>query len=425
MTNTMSRKRLSRPKHYPPPADDSDLDTGDERQEKPPTKWSKNLGDAFLTEVTKDSSKLIKAGMYLLAGLYPIWKWLLIGYILWLSFSSLAVRVTTAVTKSISQTICPIPFLGPAIPLCAATLKATRPIDASKVLTSQEELSRVMDTVGRNFDLARDMVGHEFAVRDLRIRVAASTLPRRDELSRELASLVRQTKEAARGLSRFTAKVSKSVDMAKTFDQHAIKALEGIAKQQQSSLALILPKWALSVIHGGDTEQQAKDVFILTATQIGDKVRFLIEESFHLSSSLDAIHETLDSIKEIAVGELGGLPLNNNVLSELWSLLARPDDHARLKSHEKLLVDMTHFYKDSSSVMEKTTVALNQIDADLGGFRDDFATPELVLQDYPLEIIISMLRLSAERLEAGNLNLRRIEEGGRSRTITATVVPVY
>lgn len=73
-----------------------------------------------------------------------------------------------------------------------------RPINASKVATCQEELIVVMDRVGHNFDLARDMVGHEFAVRDLRIRVAASNLSRRQELTRELESLIRYTKQTAK-----------------------------------------------------------------------------------------------------------------------------------------------------------------------------------------------------------------------------------
>jgi hypothetical protein len=46
--------------------------------------------------------------------------------------------------------------------------------------------------------MARDMVGHEFSLRDLKIRVASSNLSRKDELSRELESLIRQTKKTAK-----------------------------------------------------------------------------------------------------------------------------------------------------------------------------------------------------------------------------------
>lgn len=44
--------------------------------------------------------------------------------------------------------------------------------------TSQEVLTVVIDRDKQNFDPARDMTDHEYAVRDLRLRVAASNHPR-------------------------------------------------------------------------------------------------------------------------------------------------------------------------------------------------------------------------------------------------------
>lgn len=51
-------------------------------------------------------------------------------------------------------------------------------------------LTIVIDRVRQNFDLVRNMLGHEFAVRDLRIRIVASNLSRKEELTRELESLI-------------------------------------------------------------------------------------------------------------------------------------------------------------------------------------------------------------------------------------------
>ena len=115
---------------------------------------------------------------------------------MWLIVSYLVVFLYNLAISSLSTTLCPIPIIGPAIPLCAPAANHT--IDVFKVATSQEDLSLVMDRVGRGFDLARDMVGNEFAVRDLKIRVAASNLPRKLELVRELESLIRHTKQAAK-----------------------------------------------------------------------------------------------------------------------------------------------------------------------------------------------------------------------------------
>lgn len=157
---------------------------------------SKDPGGLLHSDIAKDGWKLTKGALWLLRALYPIWRWLLLGYIVWLIISYLVVFLYNLAISSLSTTLCPIPIIGPAIPLCAPPINHT--IDASKVLTSQEDLSLVMDQVGRGFDLARDMVGNEFAVRDLKIRVATSNLPRKLELVRELESLIRDTKLAAK-----------------------------------------------------------------------------------------------------------------------------------------------------------------------------------------------------------------------------------
>ena len=105
------------------------------------------------------------------------------------------------------------------------------------------------------------------------------------------------------------------------------------------------------------------------------------------------------------------------VLGALWTRLARPDDYEEHKSHTSLLTDMTEFYEKSSYVMQETIAALNHVEAELSEFRDDFATPGLILKDNPLEVIIALLRKSGQRLEAGKTKLERIEEGERVRRI--------
>lgn len=65
--------------------------------------------------------------------------------------------------------------------------------------------------------------------------------------------------------------------------------------------------------------------------------------------------------------------------------------------------------------MEETVAALNRIEAELGEFRDDYATPGLILKDHPLEVIVELLRKSGQRLETGKQKLEFIEEGARPR----------
>jgi hypothetical protein len=153
---------------------------------------------SLLSDLAKDGYRLTKTALRLPKVLYPIWKWFLLGYIIWLAITYLVISIYRFATTALAP-MCSIPIIGPQIPFCIVPSDPKdRPINASKVATSQEVLAVVMDRVGQNFDLARDMIGHEFAVRDLRIRVAASNLSRKQELTRELESLIRYTKQTAK-----------------------------------------------------------------------------------------------------------------------------------------------------------------------------------------------------------------------------------
>lgn len=148
--------------------------------------------------IAEDSWKLAKFLFRLPKILYPIWKWILLAYLLWLGATYLFVFLYRFATDALAP-ICATPIIGASIPFCAPSSESKdRDLNISKVATSQDELIVVMDRVGQNFDLARDMTGHEFAVRDLRIRVAASNLSRKKELTRELESLIRYTKQTAK-----------------------------------------------------------------------------------------------------------------------------------------------------------------------------------------------------------------------------------
>lgn len=157
---------------------------------------SQNREASLFSLLANDGWRLAWAFLRLPRTLYPVWKWILLMYIGWMAFSYLLAYAYRSVTAAMAP-LCSIPFVGSQLPLCTVH-PGDNPIDASKVATSQEGFTVVMDRVGQNFDLARDMVGHEFAVRDLRIRVAASNLSRKEELTRELESLIRYTKQTAK-----------------------------------------------------------------------------------------------------------------------------------------------------------------------------------------------------------------------------------
>lgn len=204
-----------------------------------------------------------------------------------------------------------------------------------------------------------------------------------------------------------------------------MKSLEGIAERQQRRpalpervLSLMNPKSAFDHLSANETETEVRKVLIQHTTKIADKVKLLIEDSFNLFHQLDVIQEILDRINEIAGDEKKNLP-RHRVLSTLWQRVAHPDDHEKFMKQVAVLENLSDFYKRSSDVMRETTASLNHIEAELDVFRDDFATPGLLMADLPLDVVVNLLRLSADRLEAGNSGLRRIEEGGRPQGVGA------
>lgn len=153
----------------------------------------------MLRDIVRDSWKGARKavgviGSWLWRGPYPVGKWLFYAYLISMAVCYLGALIYGRVMSSVSSLVCPIPVVRSWVPLC----EATRPIDISKVATTQEELAAVMDQVGHGFDLARDMTRDEFAIRELKICVAASELPRSQELTQELESLIQHTKQVAK-----------------------------------------------------------------------------------------------------------------------------------------------------------------------------------------------------------------------------------
>lgn len=372
----------------------------------------------LFANIASDAWNSFKMMLRLISITYPIWKWLVLLYLIWLAISYLVIAFHGYVAARL-QPICSIPYIGPRIPLCLLINEfSDRPINVSKVSDSQEGLNVVRSQVGESYELATGMAYNEFAVRDLKIRVRASNLSHKWELVKELEALSRYTKETAKGLSRFTAKTYKTIDTVVTFNNYAANKLEGIADRQNRPLSLpgriltaISPRGALNIMSTGQTEEQVKKVILITSTRIADKVRVLSVEAFEQDRNLILIVETLDRIKELCQDELDDLP-SWGILSVLWALLAGSEEYDEYKSHKVLLQDLEQFFYSATEVVKQTTVALNRMNAELEEFREEFATPGLILGEDPLEVIVASLRKAAERLEGGGkgLGYRKVGE---------------
>ena len=136
----------------------------------------------------------------------------------------------------------------------------------------------------------------------------------------------------------------------------------------------------------GSIEDQANDPLITTPTRISNMIKLLIDATFDLAYDLEQIEVTLDQIKKIAVDEISDLP-QMDTSGALWVRLAQIDSYDKRKSHTSLLTDIIMFYEKSSCVLRETIVALDHLEAELEKLYVDFATPGLIRNDNPPEII--------------------------------------
>lgn len=133
----------------------------------------------------------------------PVWKWFVVGYAAWIGLSYTFSYTYHRGWAALSATVCPIPILGHRLAFCHASTpsSSSTPPESDiliKLISAQEDIATVAGRVGRDRNLSRQIIHHQFAVRDLRVRVGGSSLPRKQELVRHLQSLFDHTKQVAR-----------------------------------------------------------------------------------------------------------------------------------------------------------------------------------------------------------------------------------
>ena len=171
-------------------------------------------------------------------------------------------------------------------------------------------------------------------------------------------------------------------------------------------------------------DQKLRDVFITTANGISGKLQSLANDCFNLGHRGENIQQALDRIQELAINDLDDLP-QMAPLGALWKIVANPDGYQQYQSHSALLNSLNAMYKNASYVMEQTGSALNTVEAEMKEFRDDFATPGLIMQNFPIRLIVEQFQKASQRLGAGLAMFRRIEAGELkqgSSTRTATLL---
>jgi hypothetical protein len=121
----------------------------------------------------------------------------IVAYFIWIWFSYTSSYAYHHGRDILSATVCPIPALGSRLVFCKTALSPPARINMSKMISSQDGLAVVRDGLEQNQNLVEQILDKQFAVRDLKIRVGASELPRKKELAEDLEKLIVLTKETS------------------------------------------------------------------------------------------------------------------------------------------------------------------------------------------------------------------------------------
>ena len=128
-------------------------------------------------------------------------KWPVLIYILWMVVSHSIMAYSDQICEAVGP-YCANKYYGSLIPFfCQLNWSDTpdgRGFEAiEKLAASQDGLVVVVYSVGQNHEMARDITRHKPALRDLRIRVAASNFNMKEKLTENLEGMIKYTDETS------------------------------------------------------------------------------------------------------------------------------------------------------------------------------------------------------------------------------------
>ncbi|KAL2262268.1 hypothetical protein VTK26DRAFT_1950 [Humicola hyalothermophila] len=311
-------------------------------------------------------------------------------------------------SEALAATVCAIPIIGSRFELCHATGSSPppKPFNVEKVATAQNALVVAVSRVGRNHRLSWQMLHHQFALREMLIRVGFSGLKQKRDLEHSMELLKAWMEAAADNLSRFGARLGTAVDGTRTFDEYIIRELEKRSSLPQPTsspfasifptraIAAISPIAAWSALQGLETENRVKALISALSRDASETVMDMINSAGLVITQFDKIQAELDKVKKTVTAEFGNLEPNNT------------------------------FYVTASALMRDTWAAFVQARTQLDEFKPGFdgkILPGLLVQQ-PVELIVGTLRESIKRLADGHENFEAAWAAMQNRKFQAGAV---
>ncbi|KAH6842588.1 hypothetical protein B0I37DRAFT_407621 [Chaetomium sp. MPI-CAGE-AT-0009] len=357
-----------------------------------------------------------------------ICRWLLIAYTAWLGFTYTATFVLDHSQDALSTVLCATAHVSSQLVVCQppGSSKLRGPDLLARIALPRGRLADAARRAGRDHPLARQMLDHHNALRDLTIRAEISGLLEKDRLVRTLTSLMEDTDTTAQLLSDFTASINHNVDIITNLDERTIKVLYRVGRdtevQPQEAETLLNRVVAMlhplvGIITRESPRQEVKRLLMFTAAEFEGRIDQLLDEADALLNVFHNIYVNLGDIKAFAMEQLGKTS-GYTVLQDLWDFITRKMDvEAETKGHRKLLGDITRFYDVANGVVRDVRSSLLQAKAEMKSFNIARVRANTLLEEYPPHIIAATLQSSMEKLDASRLKFE-----GRGTRIAEAIV---
>ncbi|KAG8820989.1 hypothetical protein FRC19_008319 [Serendipita sp. 401] len=410
---------------------ETEMSRNDERKEKSelssPHKFSsealkasiEDIG-AFLSvwvlDVTKTTLQWMKTVLQWMK--HPI----AFGIVLCITFFALsytASYITSLIAQSLAP-LCSLPLITAMFPTCSAISPLSKhhvqvPRFAEFV-DLQTKLEPVIQDAGVGRRLALDIRNSQRAVRDLRVSVKLSDLELKDSLVAYMDEFASGAGEASMHLTKLDGKVAATMDAILVMDEHTIKRLEAIERQEMSRSNFMLSIFGSSVT----TREELMNTFKRDAGLMKSSLRRLVDNLVVIEAALNKLDSKLGAINDIiSTEDIVIMVQKAEVLAEFWTNFFRLNRTklANFESHRALLSKVAIHNKAATKEIGEMIVYLQGLSGNLDDLMDIVtARTDEEGAKIPIGHHIDTLRKGVERLTESRA-IAQQREGAAARRL--------
>ncbi|KAJ7073346.1 hypothetical protein B0H15DRAFT_792942 [Mycena belliarum] len=256
-------------------------------------------------------------------------------------------------------------------------------------------MAQLLDENSSSSALALHIKKAQMATSDLATLVRYSDLKSRDELAAHLEEFGREADRTSNSLTILSSKVFGAVDSILKVNEYTLKSIEDARLNPGYPMVRYLTPWSTtkspSVIESFETSMQ----------YLAQIIRHLVIEFEINLRQLHKLERKLAVLHEMIARE--GIAIDSarsELLGQLWTFLG--GNRRRLSAYEsnlRLLVNLNEYRKQALAHVVSALQKLRQMGGDVEDLRQRVSEPELVGGLIPVQVHISSVQSSVERLK--------------------------